>query len=297
MIKILITAVAASLVSITASAQIIQSKIIDKGGSGPYPAIAATERTLTDYVVYRPKDLQAASNKEGPLPVLAFGNGGCMDSSITHERLLSEVASHGYVIVAIGALQLNGEREVKSTPSSMLVDAMDWLEQRAGDKGSDYYNRIDLQRLGVMGQSCGGAQVLVAAKDKRVRTSVMFNAGIGDMTMAGANADSLKHLHAPILYVIGGPEEVAHPNAGLDYDRLQHVPVVFADLADGGHMGTFAEAYGGSFTKVTLAWLDWQLKQQAQYAPLFLDGKLATTYDGWSVKAKNFNNKSHIKTP
>lgn len=291
MIKRIIFSAVLLTIAAPAMAQIIQSQTIDEGGSGPYPAIAATEKSLPNYVVYRPKNLSQAVAAEGPLPALVFGNGGCMDSSIPHERLLSDIASYGYVIIAIGALQITGERQVKSTPSSMLVDAMDWLQAYTTDKKSAYHGHINLQRLGAMGQSCGGAQVLYASADTRVRTSVMFNSGIGDMTMAGANAESLKQLHAPILYVIGGPSEVAHPNAILDYERLQQVPVAFADLEEGGHMGTFAEPYGGSFSRVTLAWLNWQLKNQAQYAPLFLDGQLATTYTGWSVTAKNFNGK------
>lgn len=291
MIKVSTSLLAAALMcmpAIPTFAQITQFKIIDDGGSGPYPAIAATEESLSDYVVYRPRDLATAAH-QGTLPVLVFGNGACVDNSSEYERTLTEIASQGYVIVAIGALQLGGERETKNTAASMLIDALNWLGKRASQTGNDYYHNINLKKVGVMGHSCGGAQTLSVSNDPRVSTSILFNAGMGDMNMAGANSDSLKQLHAPLLYIIGGPLDIAHANAVLDYERIQTLPVAFADLAEGGHSGTFAEPNGGSFSKVSLAWLDWQLKNQHQYAPLFLNGELPHIFNGWSVKAKNFN--------
>lgn len=80
---------------------------------------------------------------------------------------------------------------------------------------------------------------------------------IGDMTMAGADRASLKNLHGPILYVVGGSSDGATANAELDYERIQHVPVVFTNLLDGGHSGTFEQTYGGSFAKMVLNWFDW----------------------------------------
>jgi hypothetical protein len=139
-----------------------------------------------------------------------------------------------------------------------------------------------------MGQSCGGAQVVYAAADPRVKTSVMFNSGMGEMTMAGADKESLKKLHAPIVYIIGGPSDVAFANAQLDYERINHIPVAFADLGTAGHMGTFGEEFGGSFSRVALAWLDWQFKGKGPGAKIFLNSELAA-FPGWTVKAKNFS--------
>lgn len=268
-------------------AQIIKTKIIDNGGSGPYKSFAVTEKTLPDFVVYRPENLPNAVKKEGKLPILVWANGGCMNASIHHERLLSEVASHGYIIVAIGALQMTvEERTHKPTEDEKLLDAIAWITQKADDNKSDYYNIVDLNKIAAGGQSCGGAQTMKVAGDKRIKTYMMFNSGMGDMTMAGASTNSLKNLNGKIIYIVGGESDVAYKNALLDYDRITAVPVAFTNLVQGGHGGTFNEEYGGSFSKMTLDWLDWQFKDKDN-AALFLNNKLSD-FMGWTIKSKNF---------
>lgn len=272
---------------ITSFGQIVKSKVIDNGGSGPYKALAATEESLPDFVVYRPEYIQKAVKREGHLPVLVWANGGCMNSSIHHERLLTEVASHGYIIVAIGALQMTvEERTHEHTPDDELLKALNWISAQAKTKGSDYYRKVDLNKVAAGGQSCGGAQTFRVADDSRIKTYMIVNAGMGDMTMAGASTKSLENLHGDILYIIGGESDVAYENAILDYDRINHVPVAFANHESAGHGGTFAEEYGGSFARMALDWLDWQFKREDNSA-IFLDNDLSG-YPGWTMKAKNF---------
>ena len=107
-----------------------------------------------------------------------------------------------------------------------------------------------------MGESCGGAQVVYAATDPRVTTSILFNAGMGELTVAGADKESLRALHSWIVYIVGGPTDVANANTELDYPRIEHVPVAFTSLEQGGHMGTFAKEFGGSVARVARDWLD-----------------------------------------
>jgi hypothetical protein len=118
----------------------VQMKVPDYGGSGPYKAVALKESSLTDFVVYRPMGLGAAVARErGKLPVLVFCNGGCMDTSIGYENMLTDIASYGYVVVAIGELQMLARHEQdQHTPSSMVGKALDWIVNPA----SPYYNYI-----------------------------------------------------------------------------------------------------------------------------------------------------------
>lgn len=270
------------------SSQITRQKDIDNGGSGVWKAKAVSERSLPDFVVYRPKDLKGAAAQEGKLPVLVFGNGGCSDTSAGYERMLIEVASQGYVVVAIGEMQLvYGDRKDKQTPSSMLAEAMNWMCQQVKNRKSDYYNCVDTTRMAAAGHSCGGAQVLFNSADPRLRTYIILNAGMGDMEMAGASRQSLDGLHGPILYLTGGPSDVAYPNAGLDYERIQHVPVAYGDMPAAGHGGTYGDKGGGDFGRMLLAWLDWQLKGKDAQKDVFLHGNL-NAYPGWTMKQKNF---------
>jgi dienelactone hydrolase len=269
-------------------AQVTKTKIIGNGSNGDYKAIAVTEKSLPDFVVYRPENINKAVKKEGKLPVIVWANGGCMNSSIHHERLLSEVASHGYIVVAIGKLQMTVEERVhEHTTDTELLKGINWISEQAKTKGSDYYTNVDLDKIAVGGQSCGGAQVMRIADDKRIKTYMMFNSGMGDMTMAGASKESLKLLHGKIIYIEGGESDVAYKNALMDYDRIDHVPVVFANHLTAGHGGTFAEEHGGSFAKMTIDWLDWQFKAKDS-SHIFLKNDL-TAYPGWTLKSKNFN--------
>lgn len=274
--------------SVLGFGQIINSKVVDNGGSGSFKAIAATEKLLPDFVVYRPENIKEAVKAEGKVPLLVWANGGCMNSSIHHEKLLTELASHGYIIVAIGTLQMTvEERRHEHTPDDELLKALDWIEEQAITKGTDYYEKVDLTKIAAGGQSCGGAQVFRVADDGRIKTYMIFNAGMGDMTMAGASTKSLENLHGSIIYIIGGESDVAYANARLDYDRIDHVPVAFANHKTAGHGGTFAEECGGSFAKMALDWLDWQFKDKDD-STIFIQKDLSE-YLGWTMDAKNFN--------
>ena len=279
-----------------ASVSFEQMKVVEYGGSGRHKAVALREKSLPDFVVYRPMNMYAAthpslfSREKGvrPLPVLLFCNGGCMDTSIGYENMLSDIASHGYVVVAIGELQMFAQHEKdRHTPSSKVQQALDWVCQQAANPASPYYNNIDTEKIAAAGHSCGGAQVLANAADSRLKTYVILNAGMGKMTMADASAKSLKTLHAPILYLVGGTSDVAWQNAQMDYKAIKKVPVVLADNTRSGHGGTYEQPNGGANARMLRAWLDWQLKDKQENARLFLDGDL-TDYDGFTIQHKNF---------
>ena len=277
-----------------------QMKVVEYGGSGPHKAVAVREQSLPDFVVYRPMNLDAAMTvgrrspfatgevKKEKLPVLVFCNGGCMDTSIGYENMLSDIASYGYVVVAVGELQMMARHENdRHTPSSMVQKALDWVCQQAADPASIYYNKVDTEKMAAAGHSCGGAQVLANAGDARLKTYIILNAGMGQMTMADASAKSLKNLHGPILYLVGGTTDVAWANAQMDYKAIKRVPVVLADNTKSGHGGTYEQPNGGDNSRMVRAWLDWQLKGKTEPRALFIDSDL-TGYDGFTIMQKNF---------
>lgn len=270
------------------TAEILDKKTIDNGGSGPFKAIAASESSLPDYVVYRPKDLQSVAKKQQALPLIVFANGGCNDTSYPFERMLSEVASHGYLVVALGSLQRRlDDRTLNKSPNQQMPQAIDWAQSQNQAASSAYFNKIDMAHVAFAGQSCGGAQVLAMADDPRVTSYLMFNSGIGDMTMAEADQESLQQLHAPTLYLIGGESDVAYENALKDYQRITRVPVAFANAINAGHSGTFEEPNGGAFAQMALKWLDWQLKSKNENSAVFLKNDLKA-FPNWTMKSKNF---------
>lgn len=268
--------------------QVIKTKVVDNGGSGPYEAIVTTEETLKEFTRYRPENLKNAVKNEGKLPLIVFANGGCNNTSITHEKVLSEIASHGNIVIALGPMQMSiDDRKIEKAETSMMIEAMDWATTQNKNEESDFYKKVDLEKVAVGGQSCSGAQVLVVAGDPRIKTYLMYNTGIGNMTMADASKESLKNYHGPVVYIVGGESDIAYANALIDYKRIDNVPVALANLVEGGHMGTFAEEFGGSFAKMAIDWLDWQFKGREENSQIFLKNNLSS-YPGWTMDAKNF---------
>lgn len=171
----------------------------------------------------------------------------------------------------------------------MLLEVLDWLTDQNSISDSEYYHCLDLDHVAAMGQSCGGAQVLGVAHDPRIKTCVMLNSGIGDMSMMGSTQETLKDLHQPMFYMIGGPADIAYENAQLDYERIaDNIPVVMLNSKD-GHSGTYYEKYGGNYAKAVVKWLDWQLKGRVGQSALFLDDEyLKMKFPEWEGVRKNF---------
>ena len=93
---------AAAVIALAAMPAMAQnSRIVEDGGTGPYKAIMMEEASLTTHTIFRPQDL-SKFDKKNLLPIIVWGNGGCANSPSGHVNFLNEVASQGFLIVAIG---------------------------------------------------------------------------------------------------------------------------------------------------------------------------------------------------
>jgi len=174
------------------------------------------------------------------------------------------------------------------TYPKMLLEVLDWLIDRNADPKSEYYHMLDLDKVAVMGQSCGGAQAMSVSHDPRIKTTIMLNSGMGGSLMQGSDKGQLDNLHAPILYLVGGEIDVATPNAEQDFANIKGVPVAFVSTFD-GHSGTYYETNGGEYAKVVLRWLNWHLKGNVAGAGYFLDDSVGQLINpGWTFMYKNF---------
>ena len=99
--KDLFFAAAAVMALVAMPLQAQNSRIVEEGGTGPYKAIMMEEASLTTHTIFRPQDL-SKFDKKNLLPIIVWGNGGCANSPSGHVNFLNEVASQGFLIVAIG---------------------------------------------------------------------------------------------------------------------------------------------------------------------------------------------------
>ncbi|MBN2001300.1 alpha/beta hydrolase [candidate division KSB1 bacterium] len=270
----------------------IKSRTVEDGGTGPYSALMVTDSTLATHTIFRPQNL-SVFGQENKLPVIAWGNGACANSPWEHVNFLSEVASHGFLVIAIGPMPEEGERTHERSESLQLIDAIDWAIAQNSDETSIYYDKIDTSKIAVSGMSCGGLQTLEVAPDPRVTTAVICNSGIlpsPASSMPGMPAltkDHLNKLHSPAIYILGGESDIAYNNGMDDFNRINNVPVFAASL-DVGHGGTYRQPHGGEFAKVATAWYKWQLKDDKEAARMFVGEPCGLSQmPGWKVEKKN----------
>jgi dienelactone hydrolase len=268
------------------------TRLIEDGGTGEYKAIMMQESSLPTHTVFRPQDLKSFGRGK-KLPIIAWGNGACANSPWEHVNFLSEVASHGFLVVAIGPMPQEGEHGSGRSVSSQMTDAINWAIAQNSDKTSALYNKVDVSRIAVSGMSCGGLQTLETAPDPRVTTTVVCNSGIlgdagsGMSGMPALKKDHLLKLHTPTLYLLGGEKDIAYKNGMDDYSRINHVPVFVANL-DVGHGGTYGKPHGGEFAKVATAWYQWQLQGNKKAARMFTGNPSGLAKDPqWKVEKKN----------
>ena len=172
----------------------------------------------------------------------------------------------------------------------MVVDAINWLVRQEKLKSSDYYKAIDVKNIALSGHSCGGAQAIANCANTRVKTLLIMNAGMGGMSMGGASPNTLNSLHCPLIYMTGGPDDVAYGNAQADFGKVK-VKVAWADLSNAGHGGTYGAAHGGEFGRIAIKWMDWHLKGMKQNARLFLKPDLTGFSRNWSINTRNFTTR------
>ncbi|MFA9390365.1 MAG: hypothetical protein ACERKD_11175 [Prolixibacteraceae bacterium] len=274
-------------------AQETASRMIEDGGTGPYTAKMITDQSLPTHTIFAPTDL-GVFGKKNRLPIIVWGNGACANSPWEHVNFLNEVASHGFLVIALGPMPVEGENGGGKSEASQLTDAINWALAQNSDKKSPYFKKIDEENIAVSGMSCGGLQALEVAPDPRISATLICNSGIfiksmgsGFPGMPNLKKDDLKKLHTPTLYILGGESDIAYNNGMDDYKQIEHVPVFVANM-DVGHGGTYGQPHGGEFAKVATAWFLWQMKGDRQASKMFIGDDCGLCNDSeWKLESKN----------
>jgi hypothetical protein len=225
-------------------------------GSGPYPVILEGDPGVPGHTIYRPESLDPF-NPDNSMPILAWGNGGCANSSRMHAPFLEEVASHGFLVVAIGPYSAEepsagggrggGMMMGGQTKSAQLLEALDWAKAENNRRDSKYYRKLDPSKFAAAGMSCGGLQALEVSPDPRVSTTLVMNSGLfaGGMPKMGARKTGMPQGktpqgEAPKVRIPQGKAPqgrapkaggmmMAMPSLGKEHLQKLHSPVVYID--------------------------------------------------------------------
>jgi dienelactone hydrolase len=202
--------------------------------------------------VYRPADLAAVRT---PMPVIVWGNGGCAVGDPTWTALFDRWAGAGYFVITIHkpeeyaamAARMAAAQRPGATPGAAPATpavptapppgrgamnkpggaayataedqrkSIDWATQ--ANKSGPYAGKLDLTKVVAAGNSCGGISSLtLASTEPRVKSVfVLSGSSVGPMAKAEDVAPTMSKVRAPVIWVVGGPEDIAGAAADLDY--------------------------------------------------------------------------------
>jgi dienelactone hydrolase len=246
---------------------------------GPYKVEGGPAFNSPGHVVYRPADLSPFPSKD-TLPLIVWGNGGCAINSTRYGGFLTTIASHGFVVMATAA-----QEGVNRATADHLRAAIAWAETENARAGSPLRGKIALDRIAVMGQSCGGFMALELGADPRVDTIGVFNSGAqGD---AAAVAATVAKLRGPVLLIAGHDRDFAQVWSDATFEAIKNLPSFSGARKGAGHTATVDHPGGGEWANVASNWARFQLKGNKEAGKMFVgkDCSLCTN-DNWVTKSK-----------
>jgi hypothetical protein len=177
------------------------------------------------------------------------------------------------------------------TTPQQLIEAIDWATKENERPGSRFYHRLDVTKVAVMGQSCGGVQALNVAGDPRISTMMIWSSGVGMIPNNPPDpAKVLAAVHTPIAFIHGDEDhDIAYP-ASVNNVQAVKPPVFGAWQTGMTHLGTYGQVNGGFFAKIAEAWLGWRLKGEASGAKMFQGADCTLCRDpSWHVAKRGID--------
>jgi Chlorophyllase enzyme len=238
--------------------------------------------------VFSPEALDAFPKKD-TLPVMVWGNGGCAIDSTRYSGFLTTIASHGFLV--IGTVPQEGAARRQENADD-IRGAIDWAGKENARTGSTLEGKIALDKIAVMGQSCGGFLSIALGADPRVKTIGVFNSGVqkaapGAPPSPYPTAEALPKLHGPVLLINGSDPDFMLATSLATFDMIENVPVFYGARHNAGHTATVFHPGGGEFANVASNWLLWTFKGDNKAGQMFVGKNCGLcTNSNWDVKSK-----------
>jgi hypothetical protein len=243
---------------------------------GPYKVESGPAFESPGHVVFRPADLAPFPGKD-TLPLMVWGNGGCAINSTRYGGFLTTIASHGFVVMATAA-----QPGVTRATADHLRAAIAWAEAENKRAGSPLNGKIALDKIAVMGQSCGGFMSLELGADPRVDTIGVFNSGAQNNP-----ADVVAKLHGPVLLINGHERDFLMASSEATYEAIERLPAFYGARRNAGHTATVDHPGGGEFANVASNWMRWQFKGNKDAGKMFTGKDCSLCTDpNWVTKSK-----------
>jgi hypothetical protein len=215
---------------------------------------------------------------------MVWGNGGCAIDTKRYSGFLGTIASHGFLV--LGTVPQEGAARRQANADDLRA-AIDWAGKENTRSGSPLEGKIALDKVAVMGQSCGGFLSIALGADPRVKTIGVFNSGVQKAPSPFATADDLPKLHGPVLLINGSDPDFMLATSLATYDMINNLPVFYGARHNAGHTATVFHPGGGEYANVASNWLLWTFKGDKKAGKMFVgkDCGLCTNAN-WDVKSK-----------
>lgn len=218
--------------------------------------------------IYYPDNIQYATK---PYPVIAWANGTMVTSGF-YDKLLVEIAKGGYIVVACD--------ESMSADGKAQIASIDFVLEKNNDKNDIFYNKIDTNRIGVIGHSQGGRSSVNAAQaDSRIDCLI---------SLAGSNYDyEVEGLKTPALFIAGTNDMIVSPSQWIEpaYD-IAEGPAVYASLD--GAIHTTCSTNPEKYSDYIIHWFDSWIKNDKSALNTFKDGGKLSKDSAWvDFRCKN----------
>jgi hypothetical protein len=240
---------------------------------GPAAGVGTDGGAQPTFTLVRPTDL-----RQGGLchPVITWGNGHGTTPSL-YARLLNQLASHGFVVIASNSSQVS-----MGDPPPMLV-GVTWVIEQNSDPASVLYQRIDTSHIGASGHSEGALSTMRAGADARIVTIAPIE---GSM--------ATKSLHGPALLMCGGMDTTLPCDGHVtSFNGITNQPVMLADQLAATHTswvggGGGAGATLNPFIVALTGWMRVQLMGDVALRAMFYGPSCALCQDTatWQVMQK-----------
>jgi hypothetical protein len=214
------------------------------------------------HYVWRPTEMGKDGLKH---PVFVWGTGAGATPDRYNEYFY-RFATHGIVVIS---------PNLASKTASDMRAALDWILQQNDTMGSDYYQKIDPERIGMGGHSQGSVATFDAeGMEDRLKTTIHI---------AGGSFDALgsSKVKTPTAYICG-ETDFALPNCETDFETVEDQPTFFSVLQGVDHVACARNAMPGM-----IAWLRWHLGGETERTAQFSEG--GEFFQGiWMSQKKNY---------
>jgi dienelactone hydrolase len=167
---------------------------------GPYKAKILEGQPLAQSTIYAPVDPPPMGQK---WPGVIYHNNGCLSIGKVDQKIVMEIVSFGYYVVADGNINSNFTSGPGGTPNFATSDngikEIEWVVDQA-EKGN--LPNVDATKFGVAGTSCGGLQSYTTLQHKRVLAAAIISSGLFG---GGPGRAKINEIRKPIAYFEGGP--------------------------------------------------------------------------------------------